>query len=163
MEKGGSKPISAAQLKKIHAMFTRMGIAPEDKRNIVYSFTGGRTVSTKDLTLEEARILINRLSDYDKETYGKECRKVLSAIYKLSFDIGMSYGETEADRLMNYAKISKFCRERGTVKKNISEMNLHELKQTKKQFEAMFQRNVETCVNKLIDKTFNKKKHEEII
>ena len=58
---------------------------------------------------------------------------------------------------MNIAKINKFCRERGTVKKNISEMNLTELRKTKKQFEAILDKNTTNAVNKLISNTLNKK------
>ena len=58
---------------------------------------------------------------------------------------------------MNIAKINKFCRERGTVKKNISEMNLTELRKTKKQFEAILDKNTTNAVKKLISNTLNKK------
>ena len=78
-------------------------------------------------------------------------------IYKLACMIGMCYGETEEDRLMNCAKIDKFCRERGTVKKNVMQMTLTELKKTKRQFEAMLNSNAENAVKKLINKTLNQK------
>ena len=50
-----------------------------------------------------------------------------------------------------------FCRERGTVKKNISEMNLTELKKTKRQFEAILDKNTTKAVKDLINNTLNKK------
>ena len=84
-------------------------------------------------------------------------------IYKLACMIGMCYGETEEDRLMNCAKIDKFCRERGTVKKNVMQMTLTELKKTKRQFEAILNNNAENAVKKLIDKTLNNKKYEEFV
>ena len=34
----------------------------------------------------------------------------------------MCYADTYEDKMMNIAVINKFCRERGTVKKNIKEM-----------------------------------------
>lgn len=71
----------------------------------------------------------------------------------------MSYGDTPEDKLMNCAKINKFCRERGTVKKNINEMNLQELKKTHKQFEAMLQNNMDRAVKQLINNALNKKKN----
>ena len=58
---------------------------------------------------------------------------------------------------MNIAKINMFCRERGTVKKNISEMNLTELKKTKRQFEAILDKNTTKAVKDLINNTLNKK------
>ena len=71
--------------------------------------------------------------------------------------VGMSYGDTWEDKMMNIAKINRFCRERGTVKKNITEMTLPELKKTRKQFEAMLNNNADNAVKKLIDKTLNQK------
>ena len=59
---------------------------------------------------------------------------------------------------MNYAVINKFCRERGTVKKDITLMNLQELNRTKKQFEAMLSKNLDSAVKKLVNKSLKTKK-----
>ncbi len=67
----------------------------------------------------------------------------------------MCYGDTYEDKMMNIAVINKFCRERGTVKKNIKEMDLKELRKTKKQFEAMLQNNTKSAVNKTTNKILN--------
>ncbi|RGD79072.1 hypothetical protein [Bacteroides caccae] len=141
-------------------MFAKLGFEPEDKQGIISSLTKGRVTSTKDITFEEAKVLINYLmgkTDQKKEAYQAECRDIVRQIYHLSYEVGMSYGDTPEDKLMNCAKINKFCRERGTVKKNITEMNLTELKKTKKQFEAMLQSNLDNAVKQLVKKSINQK------
>lgn len=155
-----AKPLSPAQLKKIQTMFGKLGFEPEDKQGIISSLTNGRATSTKDITFDEAKYLINYLvgqAEPDKVTYQEQCRKVIGRIYRLSYEIGMSYGDTPEDKLMNCAKINKFCRERGAVKKNINEMNLQELKKTHKQFEAILQNNFDNAVRQLIRKSINQK------
>lgn len=164
MEPCNKKPLSPAQLKKIQTMFTKLGFEPEDKQGIISTLTKGRATSTKDITIEEAKILINYLmgkTDQKKEAYQTECRDIVKQIYHLSYEVGMSYGDTPEDKLMNCAKINKFCRERGTVKKNITEMNLTELKKTKKQFEAMLQSNLDNAVKQLVKKSINQKVKNE--
>ena len=160
MEPCNKKMLSPAQLKKIQTMFAKLGFEPEDKQGIISSLTKGRVTSTKDITFEEAKVLINYLmgkTDQKKEAYQAECRDIVRQIYHLSYEVGMSYGDTPEDKLMNCAKINKFCRERGTVKKNITEMNLTELKKTKKQFEAMLQSNLDNAVKQLVKKSINQK------
>ena len=160
MEPCNKKLLSPAQLKKIQTMFAKLGFEPEDKQGIISSLTKGRVTSTKDITFEEAKVLINYLmgkTDQKKEAYQAECRDIVRQMYHLSYEVGMSYGDTPEDKLMNCAKINKFCRERGTVKKNITEMNLTELKKTKKQFEAMLQSKLDNAVKQLVKKSINQK------
>ena len=152
--------ITSAQIKKIHTMFSLFDIEKESKKRILLSLTKKRTPSVKNLTFEEAKFLISYLEGKNEEHRAElkeQSRKEVASIYHLSYLIGMCYGDTYEDKLMNIAKINKFCRERGTVKKNISEMNLIELRKTKKQFEAILDKNTTDAVNKLISNTLNKK------
>ena len=152
--------ITSAQIKKIHTMFSLLEIEKESKKRMILSLTDKRTISVKNLTFEEAKYLISYLdkkSGEFKTDLMRQCRKEVASIYHISYLIGMCYGDTEEDKLMNIAKINMFCRERGTVKKNISEMNLTELKKTKRQFEAILDKNTTKAVKDLINNTLNKK------
>lgn len=159
-----AKPITPAQLKKIQTMFTKLGFEKEDKVAMIEHLTNGRATSTKDISFDEAKYLINFLigqTEPDKSQRKKDnqdaAKSEVKAIYRLANEIGMCYGDTTEDKLMNCAKINKFCRERGTVKKNISEMTLAELKKTHKQFEAMLRNHLESSVNKLIKQSLTPK------
>lgn len=158
------KMISKAQITKIQTMLSRLGFSAEDRHELISTLTHNRTSSTKDLTSKEATYLINYLngrispkSVQEQQEYQEQCKNEVAAIYRLSYMVGMSYGDTWEDKMMNIAKINRFCRERGTVKKNITEMTLPELKKTRKQFEAMLNNNADNAVKKLIDKTLNQK------
>lgn len=150
-----TKAISPAQLKKVQTLFSKLGFEPDDKQGIINSLTKGRATSTKDITFDEAKYLITYLvgrAEPERAAYQEKCRGIVGQIYRLSYDIGMSYGDTPEDKLMNCAKINKFCRERGSVKKNIPEMNLMELQKTKKQFEAILNNNLDNAVKQLVKK-----------
>lgn len=149
------KMVTSAQIKKIQTLFSKMGFEKEEKMGVISRLTAGRATSTKDLTLDEAKYLISYLvGDTEKDQeYQEKCRNIVKCIYRLSYDIGMSYGDTPEDKLMNCAKINKFCRERGSIKKNISEMNLMELQKIRKQFEAILSNNLDNAVKQLIKKS----------
>lgn len=157
--KDNNKAISPAQLKKVQTMFSKLGFDPDDKKGIIHNLTRGRATSTKDITSGEAVILINYLmgKNLSDDEYRQNCLKVVSSIYRIAFDIGMCYSDTPEDKQMNIAKINKFCRERGTVKKNVYEMSFDELRKTKKQFEAMLQSNLDSAVKQLVKKSINPK------
>lgn len=76
-----------------------------------------------------------------EEEIKSETNNVLRAIYLLSLDISFlnkGYDSTDHDEIMiNRAKLSKWTREKTVYKKNITQMNLNELKGVKKQLEAI--------------------------
>lgn len=145
MKKTNNKRITPQQIKAIQAALSRIGYDADARHDLIHAFTEGRTSSTKELTFDEARRMLNRLLGNDKvnNTAYKEAeaKSLLRAIYHLSFSISfLNFGfdnETEEDRLMNFAKINKFTRERGAFRKNVTQMTIEELGLTKKQFEAL--------------------------
>lgn len=135
-----NKPITTAQIKKIHVLLDQKGLMDE-KKMIVYTMSEGRVESTKDLSLDEAELLINFLTahrDGDK----KKKKTAFRAIWHIAWEMGIIYGDTEDDYQMNRAKLNLFCRQRGTVKKDIKDQNLAELRKTRRQFEAMYKKHL---------------------
>lgn len=144
MKTTNEKPITPQQLKALHAAFRFHGMDDEARHECVASFTGGRTASTKYLTMNEARLLLSRLNGEDervRKMLQQEAAVVLRSIYHLSMKISfLNKGfpaDTEEDKQMNLAKIDVWCRSRTKYRKNIREMNLEELKAVKKQLEAI--------------------------
>jgi len=135
-----NKPISPAQIKAIHALLNEKGLLDE-KRTIIHSISSGRTESTKELTFEEAKTLIIFLKEDTTEIDNKK-RTIYKAIWNIAWSMEIIYGNTEEDYQMNRVKLNMFCRQRGTVKKNLSDMDYTELKKTHRQFEAMFKRHL---------------------
>lgn len=135
MKENNNKPVTAAQIKKIHVLLNEQGLM-EEKRDFVYQISDGRTFSTKELTANEARYLISFLLGEEDES--KKLQVVFRSIYYLAFKMDIIYGETDEDYHMNIAKLNMFCRQRGAVKKNLTGQNLIEMRKTHRQFEAMY-------------------------
>lgn len=130
-----NKPVTTAQIKKIHVLLGQKGLM-EEKAAMIHSMSNGRTTSTKELSFEEAKHLITFLLDNDKEAENKKLL-IYRAIWCIAWEMGIIYGDTDDDYQMNRAKLNMFCRHRGTVKKNLSDMDIPELRRTQRQFEAM--------------------------
>ena len=126
-----------AQIKAIHAILNKHGLL-DHKAEYVSAITNGRTESTKDLTRREVREFFSIFED-DSQTEARR-NAIYTAIWKIAWNMGIIYGISKEDYEMNKAKLNTFCKERGTVKKNITQMNLAELNKTRRQFEAMYRR-----------------------
>lgn len=136
MKKQVDKPVTTAQIKKIHVLLQQKGLM-EEKETMVNAISEGRAKSTKELSCYEAKRLIAFLIDENSEIQMK-INNTYIAIWRLAWNMGIIYGETDDDYEMNKAKLNMFCRARGSVKKNLTEMNLPELQKIHRQFEAMY-------------------------
>lgn len=136
-----NKPITAQQVKALHTVFRQMGMDADDRHEFIANLTDGRTSSTKELTMDEARSLLDNLGKNQREAYQQESKQVCKQIYALSFQISFlnkGYDTSSREEFeMNKAKINQFCREHTRMRKNLTEMTLAELKQVKKQMEAI--------------------------
>lgn len=141
MKKTSNKEVTPQQIKALQTCFGQKGFNESDRHDFILSFTSGRTQSTKGLTFDEARAILEHLNTVDKKRIEADTKKLLRSIYHLSFHISfLNQGfddKTEEDRQMNFAKINRFTRERGAFRKPITQMNLKELELTKRQFEAL--------------------------
>lgn len=61
-----NKPITSQQLKALHATFHRIGMDEDARHGCIYEFTCGRTASSRELTMHEARQLLERLNPQDE-------------------------------------------------------------------------------------------------
>lgn len=138
------KPISPGQMKALHATFRAKGFDEEERHDFISHFTNGRVRSTKELTFNEARQMFECLNEADhkrKEREQAEALNQVKAIFKLSFNISfLNKGfnnDSEEEFEMNKAKLNMFARSKSASHKNVTEMNLNELKAFKKQLEAI--------------------------
>lgn len=135
------RTVTPQQIKALQAQFHKMGFSDEDRHGFISQFTAGRTDSTAGLTKEEAGLLLTRFNREESDRIRKQACALVKQIFSLSFRISClnkNYtNETESDFEMNKAKINQFCRTRSKFHKNLTEMSLEELKEVKRQFEAM--------------------------
>lgn len=139
-----NKPITPPQLKALHAAFRRIGMDEDARHDCIASFTGGRTRSLKELTSDEARLLLSRLNEDDEKVrimMWEEARTLYRSIYYLSTQISFLNKDfptdTQEDLEMNKAKIDMWARKYSRFHKNVRQMNVGELKEVKKQLEAI--------------------------
>lgn len=136
------KSVSPQQIKALHASFKALGMDDENRHNYIAHFTDGRVSSTKELTFHEARRLLEELNGNNREKVQAEAKAICGSIYALSLKISFlnkSYAGSDLaeDYEMNKAKINIFCRQRTKYRKNLTQMSLVELKDVKKQLEAI--------------------------
>ena len=135
------KKATTAQLQKLHIMLHQLGLNNE-KQNLVYSISKGRTVSSKELTLTEAKLLIESLVTDDPN------ERMRKKVFALAYEAGIIWGDTFEDKKMNAAKLNLFLQERGTVKKLLNKMTSAELTKVVTQFSQMLKRIQETAAKK---------------
>ncbi len=140
------KYISAPQIKMIHVLLGKLGFMGR-KSEIICDVSHGRTTHCNELTRTEASYLIKLLEEKiaavtarqpratQSQTDGKT--ELINQIYSAAWEFGIIYGNTIEDRVINLYLINKFCLERGTVKKKLSQMTYVELKKTLQQFKAI--------------------------
>lgn len=127
------KQVTYAQLKAIHTLLNKQGLS-DHKKELVHSFSDGRTESSRELTLNEAKRFIQYLKDCD------ESEKIIKRIWHLAYLANIIYGDTPEDKAMNASKLNQFVESRGTVKKSLHKQTIKELKRTVKQLEAIVQK-----------------------
>ena len=140
-----NKSITSQQLKALHATFHRIGM--DDDAGCIYEFTSGRTASSRELTMHEARQLLERLNPPDEKVRAMqlaEAKSVFRDIYRLSFLIPqLNQGftsDSEDEYRMNVAKLNMWARKYSKARKDVTAMKLCELQDTKKQLEAWMRR-----------------------
>jgi len=127
--------ITTAQLRKLNFLISKLNLQ-EQKAALINSTSRQRTQSSKELTKAEAIWLISKLDEKFNET--KQTNEpMIRKIFALAYDAEIIYGGSEEDKKMNTAKLNQFVKERGTVKKELKEMNSSELLKTINQFKQI--------------------------
>lgn len=146
------KTISPGQLKALHATFHRIGMDADARHDCISAFTDGRTQSSRELSFDEARRLLESLNEDQVEKARQEAKSLVKAIFCLSFQISFlnkGYAnDTQEEFQMNIAKLNVFARNKSASRKNVSEMYLSELKAFKKQLEAVAHKEKNQLKNK---------------
>ena len=141
MKTAKGKPISPAQMKALHATFRSKGFDEEERHDFISQFTIGRVSSTKELTFDEARLMLARLNGNKEQPNREEQLNLVKSIYYLSMRVSFLNKDFPSDNMadfeMNKAKINLFCRNRTKYHKNLTLMSVLELKGVKKQLEAI--------------------------
>lgn len=141
----------------------------EHKSSLVTEFSNGRTSSSKELSVDEARVLITHLSDLERQSKGvshsprqpmevrspqgfqsvkdKRRRKVFALMYQ----IGYIYGDTLEDKKINSAVVNRIVSTYGVCKpKALNDYTEEELISLINQFEKWKSNNEMAAISKAV-------------
>lgn len=141
--------ITAPQLKKLNFLISKLNLQ-EEKAALINSTSRNRTQSSKELTKAEAAFLIGKLDEVLNQN-NKTNEPMIRKIFALAYDAEIIYGNTIEDKKMNTAKLNLFIKERGTVKKELKQMNSSELLKTINQFKKIVKHHLESKAKKATD------------
>lgn len=127
--------------KRLFAVLATIGMREEeDRHQLVYSFTKGRTRSTSDLSDYEAEQLINELESKKYQGANKMRRKIISMAYEMKW--GAPY--TEESRKEAVRSIDAWCMKSGYIKKPLNDFTYDELPKLVTQFQEVYKSYLKT-------------------
>lgn len=93
--------INAVQNRALHSLLTQLDLL-DAKATIILNLTNQRTASSKELSTDEANVLISRLSTELEQKTGPTRRKILHLMALL--------GYVKADGTIDYARVNDWVR-----------------------------------------------------
>lgn len=116
-------------------LFSKSGFDDQTRREFVYRFTSGRTNSTRDLTLQEIKVICGRMQsssfasnvNANNQLASKKKRSIVLAI---ATKVGIH--DTS-----NWSKFNSFMKDRSILKKQLNHYTLSELDKLIKQFRGI--------------------------
>ena len=136
-------------LGKIHILLKELDLN-KYKGLLVMQFTNNRTEHSSEMKVSEALQLITHLSKLDGAA-----ERMRRKVFALAYEVGLIWGDTPDDKRMNGAKLDKFLRERGTVKKPLNAMSKEELQKTVSQLQQMVKHNASSQAGKAVKSLLN--------
>lgn len=133
------KPATKEQVMAINATLNKLGLM-DDKKEIIKEASGGRTESSKELTLDEAKALLKSLLQGKAQPAPTARHKMISKIFALAHEMGWVEKQawvvdgklTEAN---DYTKVYQWIKKYGYLKKDLKEYKYNEIPKLLSQFE----------------------------
>lgn len=127
--------------KRLFGVLAKIGMREkEDRHQLVYSFTKGRTRSTSDLSDYEAEQLIGELESKQYQGANKMRRKIFSMAYEMKW--GAPY--TKETRKKAEQSIDAWCMKSGYIKKPLNRFTYDELPKLVTQFQEVYKSYLKT-------------------
>lgn len=119
--------IEPSQMKVFHLLLSRTGMTA-NKISMISGITEGRTISSRDLSKEEAALLIEHLRTLDKNS--KESEKMRRKIISMAHE--MNWREKGK---VNMAHVNEWCEKYGYLHKPLNKYTYNELPALVTQFQ----------------------------
>ena len=142
------KYASKEQVQKIRIMLKQQD-QDEFKDHIIASFSNERTSSTRELSFEEAKQLIKHLVENDGRT------NLIKKLYAMAYKAKIIFDGNADDKKMNRAKLDRFLKEKGAVKKPLDKLTKIDLVKVVSQFEQIVKNNEKSHFGKGVKSLLN--------
>lgn len=132
------------QNKVLHAIIGQLGLSSELKEDLVFQFTGGRSIKSSEMLMEECRALINHLNTIKQQSvqvvkapapvkYYTPEEKMRRKIISIAHEMNWKQPSGKADM----SRINEFCLQRGHAHKTLNDYTKAELPTLITQFEKL--------------------------
>ncbi len=136
-----------ATIKKLQTLFSQKGMNTDERHEMIFNFTGGRTESSRELTPQELEELCNALQGVRKSRTQlmSECLKILQAegIHRPDEPI-LEFTENGA-KPNPWGHLNRWMNERSVYKKALYLYNVTELEQLKRQLYQLADNNAKSA------------------
>lgn len=144
-------PIAPWQLKKLHALLTKLGFMDE-KALMVRHYTEGRTTSSREMYYSEAMAMIASMEEQmDNESRSKRERIVRKMLY-YGYQLGWGRPRTSQDHgikasTLCYRAIESWAKsDRCAVSKSLRDMTAEELAKALSQLQIIYRKSIQTTL-----------------
>jgi len=129
---------TAQQNRILHSLLSELSISNENKENMVFSYTGGRTEHSSEMTQAECQAMINeleRMAGKAKERQNKLKQTLRRNIFKLMYDLGyLNATMSSAEKL---AVINRWTYKMLHIDKHLNYLSIDELRKVINQLQAV--------------------------
>ncbi|MEA2041161.1 MAG: hypothetical protein U9N85_01225 [Bacteroidota bacterium] len=136
------------QNKRLHQLFSKLGIDAELKSELVHQFTGGRSYKSSEMLYNECTSLIKTLEMRHQKKERKHndfSQKLRRNVLKLCYDVGFIYPTMNTTEKITI--INAFIRQKTKYKKEFNQLSIKELQQLINQLRAV-RRNYEDSITR---------------
>lgn len=139
--------INKKQISKFYTMLSNAHLK-DQKEALISSFTDGRTISIREVTRDEFKLIIDYLQGVDP------CEKMRKKIFAILFKLHWIVDGNAIEWKINLAKINNFLKHKGAVKKPFYELRCDEVEKVLRQFESIQKHEADSKERREVDEYF---------
>ncbi|MCF6184229.1 MAG: hypothetical protein L3J56_06325 [Bacteroidales bacterium] len=133
-----------SQNKRLYALLSQLKISEDNKKELVYRFTNGRTERSSEMEYRECNNLIMTLQEQLKELKNKQSAErqysgieqgLRREIFKLMYDVGFINNRDDNSRKLFV--INAWIKKKMKLKKQLNELSVDELNKMIKQLRTV--------------------------
>lgn len=146
--------ITLPQNKRLHGLLNQLGMM-EAKEQLVMEASNNRTSSSRELSVDEAKVLITRLSSQlptSRSSVDEAKERMRRKVFAMFARIGYINGSDKESRKMNQARVYQLVRDHGVCKpKELNQYDVRELATLISQLEQWEFNNAQAAFNAHLD------------